>query len=308
MLESSTLTLEYLTLASQCRTQNQLNKLHIGLENLLAPSEFGYFADLARRQELPARSYPWLVRIASLSPGIFDAPQRFGRRALSENILLYQDTSRDAADKSLLVAFCGNGRRLGLPTSVFLQCLDSRGWDVVLVRKDNKYKSYLLGLEGLSSYFPGVIRYVRSATSARQYQRAITFGVSGGGYAAILAAILMKAARGVSICGSPPQSPLGFWSRWQLAVRQACAARGPQFDFVYGADHSYDREAALSLLNSFGGRLHPVADVDDHNALSALLKRGQLADFLNEMLGSGKRSREYLHEHVDERPFGASRQ
>jgi hypothetical protein len=287
MLESSTLASEYLTLASQCRTQNQFNKLHIGLENLLAPAEFGYFADLATRQGLPALSYPWLVRIADLSPGVFDSPQQFSRSILSKNVLLYRDASRDVAEKSLLVVFCGNGQSPGMPTSAFLQSLDSRAWDVALLRKGPQKRSYLEGLEGLSSHFPGVIRYVRSATSARQYQRAITFGVSGGGYAAILAAILMKAARGVSICGSPPQSPLGFWLRWQLAIRQASAGRGPEFDFVYGADYSYDREAAQSLLSSFGGRLRPVADVDDHNALSALLKRGQLADFLNEMCRTG---------------------
>ena len=124
MLKSSTLASEYLTLASQCRTENQLNKLHINIERLFAPLEIGYIAELAKVQQLPPLSSRWLDKISSFSPGIFDSPQRFRRHSLSENVLLFQDTDQDAAEKSLLVAFCGNGHRLGMPISVFLQCLD----------------------------------------------------------------------------------------------------------------------------------------------------------------------------------------
>jgi hypothetical protein len=282
MLASSTSASEYLALVSECRTQNKLNKLHIGLENILAPSEFGYLADLARSQQLPGRSYPWLVRMAALSPGIFESPQGFRRRALSQNVLVYEDPSRHDADKSLLVAFGGNCGRLGMPASVFLQCIDSRAWDVVLLRKGAPAQSYLAGLEGVSRHVPGVIRYVKTATSAQRYRRVMTIGTSSGGYAAILAAILMNAYRGASICGHPPQAPLGLRLRWHL--RRASAKCAAKLIFAYGADFSRDHEAARSLQSSFGGRLHPIEGVDCHNALTSLLKHGQLAQFLDEML------------------------
>ena len=283
-LKSRTLASDYVALASQCRTPNKLDALHIGFENLLAPAEFTYLADLARRQELPGASYPWLGKIADFSSGVFECPQRFGRSALSEHVLLYRDPETDPGQKSLLVAFCGNGRRLGMPTPVFLQCLDSSAWDVVLLRKGDKRRSYLAGLEGLSNSFSRVVRYVETATSADRYRRVISFGVSGGGYAAILAAMLMKAPRGIAIGGCAPASPLRFGLRWRLSICRATVTSGPEFDFVYAADNGRDQEAALSLRNSFGGTLRPVPEADEHNVLGTLLKRGQLPDFLAELL------------------------
>jgi hypothetical protein len=50
-------------------------------------------------------------------------------------------------------------------------------------------------------------------------------------------------------------------------------------------DSELDHAAAVSLQNSFGGTLHPLPNLSDHNVLFALLTRGQLAGFLNEVLG-----------------------
>ena len=282
MLKSTTLASKYLALTSRCRTENQLNKLHIDIERLFAPLEICSIADLAKVQQLPPQSGRWLDKISSFSPGIFDSPQRFSRQHLSENVLLFQDTNQDATEKSLLVAFCGNGHRLQMPISLFLQCLDAREWDVVLVHKGPKKRPYIRGVEGVSAHLPGVIRFIRVRTSLAPYKRVTTLGTSAGGYAAILAAILMHAARGISICGSPPQAPLGFWLRWKL--RQASAGDKPELEFVHGADFERDHAASLSLLSSFGGRVRSIAGVGDHNVLFALLKRGQLAEFLREVL------------------------
>ena len=52
---------EYLPLALECRTQNQFNRLHIHLENILAPQEFVLLADLARRAAV-SRAEPQLAR------------------------------------------------------------------------------------------------------------------------------------------------------------------------------------------------------------------------------------------------------
>ena len=105
---------DYLPLALECRTQNQFNRLHIHLENILAPREFVLLADLATWQQFPERSRSWLEKIGGLSPGLFDRPQAFSRRAFSENVLFYQDHAREAAAKSLLVGFAGDARRLML--------------------------------------------------------------------------------------------------------------------------------------------------------------------------------------------------
>jgi hypothetical protein len=281
MLTSSTLATEYLTLASQCRTVNQFNKLHIRLEKLLAPSEIGYLSGLGDIQQLPSLTYEWLRKLAGFSPGIIDSPQRFKRQPLSEHIVLYQDPDCDEVEKSLLIAFCGNGGRLGMPISVFLQCLSSRHWDVMVLHKGPQKRPYMAGLEGVANSLSGVVRYIRNATTAR-YKRVITLGASAGGYAAVLTAVLMNTARGISICGSPPQAPLSLWFRWRL--RKASERHKPELLFVHGADSERDRAASLLMLNALGGKLHPVPSIGEHNVLFALFKRGQIAEFLHEVL------------------------
>jgi hypothetical protein len=53
---------------------------------------------------------------------------------------------------------------------------------------------------------------------------------------------------------------------------------------VYSADSPPDHRAALALQYLFGGRLRPVADVESHGVLGELLRRGGLAELLNEIL------------------------
>ena len=275
---------EYLPLALECCTQNQFNRLHIHLENILAPREFVLLADLARRQQFPERSRNWLEKIGGLSPGLFDAPQAFSRRSLSDNVLFYQDHEREASAKSLLVGFAGDARRLMLPIAVFLQCLDARAWDIVLLRKGPHKWPFSKGVEGVSRHLPSVLSYVKTSISADQYQRIVTLGTSGGGFYAIVAAILLDGASGVSIGGAAPKASLGFRLRWQLAYHRAFAEREPEFKFVYSAGHDLDRKAAMALQGAYGGKLRPVAGVAEHNALAPLLARGELAEFLNEIL------------------------
>ena len=275
---------EYLPLALECSTQNQFNRLHIHLENIFAPQEFVLLADLARREHFPERSRNWLERIEGLSPGLFDRPQAFSRRVLSENVLFYQDHGRETAAKSLLVGFAGDARRLMLPIAAFLQCLDARAWDLVLLRKGPSKRPFSRGVEGVSRHLPSVLNFVKTSIAAGQYQRIVTLGTSGGGYYAIVAAILLDGAIGVSIGGAAPKTSLGFRLRWRLAYHRASAKREPAFKFVYSADHEVDRRAATAMQAAFGGKLRPVAGVTEHNALAPLLARGELAEFLNEIL------------------------
>jgi hypothetical protein len=119
-----------------------------------------------------------------------------------------------------------------MPISIFLQCLDSRVWDVVLLRKGADQATYFAGVEGVAASLPTLVQYVESAVPAKAYRRIVTYGTSGGGLAAILAAMLMGAARGISISGAPPQATLDPWLEWQLALRRTYAARRPELDYV----------------------------------------------------------------------------
>jgi len=281
MLTTSSQPSDYLPLASRCRSKNEFNLLHIAFENILAPAEFGYFTDLVATQQLPQQTYEWLRKIWGLSPGIYDCPQRFQRAVLADNVLLYRDPAANHTQKTLLIGFTGNARRLMMPIAMFLQCLDAHLWDVLLLRKGLEQSNYLQGVRGIAGNFPDLADYLRKAVPADKYRRVMTYGTSGGGFAAILGALLLGAARGVSVCGALPQlDPLHA----QLVERSSPSSETNQFHYIYGAQSETDRQSALALQNKFGGRLHPVQGVNDHYVLKPMLKAGQFQTFLSELL------------------------
>jgi hypothetical protein len=265
---------DYLKLASRCRTQNQFNHLHIELENICTPLELVGIAELAKTSKIPKPSHLWLEKIGKWAPELFKAPQRYERRSFSSQVILYQNPERNVREKGLLVAFSTEARRLMMPISVFLQYVDSRRWDVVILKKGAH--SWLLGLEGVSD-FRSVVEYVETTIASMQYRRVITLGTSVGGFAATWAAVLMGADRGISVCGCPPRL-------LPSSIADQLAPHGADLCFVYGRDSAKDHQSALALLGLFGGRLRPVPEIDRHGVLGQLLKRGQFADFLNETL------------------------
>ncbi len=126
---------DYAALASRCRTKNEFRRLHIDLENTLAPAELREIKKLIDTQGQDAPGRGWMGALQELSPTLFEAPQAYQRHALASRATLYQDPASDVAKKGLLVAFTGDARRLMLPVCVVLQLIDSRRWDVVVLRK-----------------------------------------------------------------------------------------------------------------------------------------------------------------------------
>lgn len=268
---------DYLKLASRCGTQNSFNRLHIELENVCTPVELASVASLARHRRFPQQGRNWLEKLHRWKPELFDAPHPYQRRAFGRWIFLYQDPRSEPRNKGLLIAFTGNARRLLMPISVFLQFVDPVQWDVLVLTK-NEDSSFLEGLEEISGDFPGLIEHVERTFSPTQYRRVITLGTSSGGFPAIWAALLVDAKRGISVGGFPPDPvPSG-------AARNKAAARSPDLCYVYGGDFLHDYHSALVLQNLCGGRLLAVRDVGKHNVLGVLMKRGQLAEFLDQIL------------------------
>ena len=264
---------DYADLARQCRTRNQFNRLHIDLERLLTPEEIFALGRLALATALPKPTQAWLKDLRGLSPEMFVAPTLFSRLEISETVSLYRDGTLSRSEKSLLVAFTGNYRRLMMPIAVFLQSLDSRSWDVILLRQD-----------GERPYFPAAGPDPADLMSAMlsagpdfrrsDYRRLVTIGTSGGGFPAIVAAVAIGASRGISVSGRMPRE------------RPLLSAEAPRdLVFVYGESHPVDRDQALSMQSLFTGRLRPVPGVAEHNVLYSLLRQGELAPFLVEVLG-----------------------
>ena len=218
MLTTSSQPSEYLPLALRCRSKNEFNLLHIAFENILAPIEFAYFVDLVATQQLPKQTYDWLRKIAGLSPGLYDAPQRFRRELSRRTCCDIRDPTENDGGKTLLVGFAGNARRLMMPIAIFLQCFDARLWDVVLLRKGRSRRTSLKGVDGVAGNFPALLEYVAKRPLQRSTARVVTYGTSGGGFAAILAAVLLGLLAAFRFAGRP--SPLDPWLEAQLAGRR----------------------------------------------------------------------------------------
>jgi hypothetical protein len=268
---------DYAELASRCRTQNEFNRLRIALENILTPAEIAGIAKLAVPAKSAERTQAWLDRLRKWQPNLFEAPQGYERRSTSRRFSFYQQPGGELRDKCLLVAFAGNAGRMMMPVCVFLQFVDSRLWDVVVVKKPAS-GSHFRGVEGSADDFPGLVRHLETTFRPDAYRQAVTLGTSSGGFCALWAAALMGAMRGISAGGCPPRTLPNL----MLGNRPAQAT---DFCMVYSESAPFDHDAALALRGLFGGRLRPVADVEGHSVLGQLMKRGRFAEFLGEMLG-----------------------
>lgn len=275
---------DFLEASARCETSNQFNRLHIDIENVAMPLDIAAIADLAASQDLPAPSRQWLDTLKTLSPRMFAAPQPFRRQDLHTGVTLYRDPAFAAADKDLLVAFGGHAGRLMLPIGVFLQEMDARLWDIVVLNK-GAGGSYLNGMEGIGDDLAAIARFIETEIEPSRYRRVVLLGTSGGGYAAIAAAGPFNADRGVSICASAPASLPAPPSR----NPGPAAAAGPVLVFLFGAENPNDRRSALALQAVFGGRLLPIAGVENHNVLHELLKQRRLAKILDTVLGADGR-------------------
>ena len=274
--------LDYPALATGCQTQNEFNRLHIDLENVLAPLEIAGIAEGAAARELPRPSKAWLANVRLMCADMLDDPRLFRRREISPFVNVYQEPGGTAAEKSLLIGFAGNARRLMLPASVMLQCLEPGAWDVVILRRCAR-NSFLRGIEGIASDLTGLVQHLRGALAVERYRRVLTLGTSGGGYAAAWAAILLRADRGVCVGGSMPQ-PASDAGDPPLLYRPCATPHAVDLAFAFGLDFLRDMKSALALQDLFGGRLRPVPGIDQHGVFKVLLARGELPAFLKEVL------------------------
>jgi hypothetical protein len=269
---------DYLAKAQACRTENLFNRLHIRLEENLAPPEVAALGRAARRPDFPEAGRAWLAGLGEKTPGLMDAPEAFERREISDRVVFYEGQG-GSTPRRLLIAFTGKARRMMLPTPTFLQALDAAAWDVVLLKRT---KSFLEGLDGEATDFDGVVAYLRRAFIRADYSGVATIGTSGGGGFAVVAALKLKADRGVSISGTVNAAVLALAPRRN---RLMAFLRGtPRLCFVHASDFASDRRAANRMIRAWGGRRREVTGVEEHNVVWPLQQRGELKSLLKEVL------------------------
>ncbi|MCW5736186.1 MAG: hypothetical protein KIS73_18800 [Enhydrobacter sp.] len=163
-----------------------------------------------------------------------------------------------------LLVFAGMATRLSMPSAEFFGTFSRRGHDDISIfyAKDFYQCWYQRGLLGLSTDVPGTVDYLRNLLGAGA-DRAVTFGTSAGGFAAILFGVLLGARKVVAF---GPQTRLDrrVYKRFRtvdsrkrdveldsdfLDLRAVIERSqfGGTIEVHYGIDNMVDREAAEHL-------------------------------------------------------------
>lgn len=313
----------YKRLAGCCKSPNQLNKLHITLENRMTPLELAGLRDefITRTEgnwlwkkimqvffrirkdvfgkDSVVRKYisinttelskAWLAKLHDqylLAAGS-NAPAPFVRKRLGRAVVIYE-AGGDRAGKTLVVCFSGNFQRMMMPTPIFLQSIDANSADVVLLRTE-KHKGYRTGIQGLTSDLQSSLAALKTLLKFDEYRRVVTVGTSGGAMPALLSALYWRAAACLSVSPNNPED-----DRWRsftggegasgLFRHFGMGEKPPPVHIVYGENSIKDAESAKAIESILPSvRLVPVRGAG-HVALFPLLERGELGGVLQRAL------------------------
>lgn len=260
-----------------CRTERDLWPIASVAEALLTPGEL---AGLGRLASFPPVVRAWIVMLSEMA-GLGDAPpQRYLRQALHPHLTMFADPAAPRARKRLIIGFTGARGRLMLPAAAILQRLPSERYDLALI-EDVSRDNFLNGIEGYAGNTLDLAKALVRDLDPRAYIRTFCCGVSLGGFAALRAAIVIRADRGISVGGRFPWHP----HRLRVKAGKTVPAFDPLCDCnrefqgelisVY-SDNETDRNHAERLAATLDVNSIPIRQTADHNVFHALLQRGEL--------------------------------
>jgi hypothetical protein len=297
----------YKRIISNCKTINQINRVHISLENWMTPLNWHQLREelLATQHtsisgnkipegldELSLAQYKWVASMERVfQRGLKMEAQPFERIRLRRHVALFSDKSQNLSEKTLIVCFTGMSQRMMTPLAAFLQNFDSKESDVALITYP-KGKGFRNGLEGTADSFEKMIDALSTLFASLGYRRIVAMGVSGGGIPAILCALRAGWYSALIFGAGSPKDP-----RWFEALgfdvsdffkRNTHNLPNPmRLYLVYGADSIVDYEAAKAIQKLLPASLIKVAGKSEpigHVVLHPLLMSGQLVNLINKTL------------------------
>lgn len=284
---------------ARCRTENQVNRIHIAIDNYMTPAEARYFRAALDADPAESPSRRWITRLMGAMPTNTVRPNEFERRGSLKGVTHYTADVASASQKTLIIGFTGVLHRLMLPTPWFLDCLNPALYDVVVLR-DFSLLAYASGIRGLGADFVTALSNLRTHVDPRAYRNTVAIGTSAGGVPAILAAILLNLDKAVSI------GPQDFRRISDLlrthglsdeAYTTLLASRPQPFPEVLiacAAENGDDVAAATLLQQRVPARLVRVRGCAAHAVLAWHHAQGRLPAFLTKVLGQSLEDRPAL--------------
>jgi hypothetical protein len=275
---------------ARCRTENQINRVHIALGSYMTPFEVRYFDAALERDDPGSISRAWFTDFMRLMPLRQLRQAEFERRGVLKGLSIYSAQLGSPEQKTLLICFAGNFHRLGLPSSTLLDCLDPALYDVIILR-DLSLRVFSWGIPGLGEDFFTTVAALRRYVDLSAYRNSITLGTSSGSLPALLAAILLETDRGIYINGTDLPQFAAYVKSFGVSdapYAEALARRPEPFPdllLVYSGQHAEDAGAAKALHERVPSRLLGVANCGTHGVLGWKLTKGRLPSFLSRLLG-----------------------
>ena len=286
----------YLAQAMRCSTVNQYNRLHITLENILAPAEIRALIDGVRARVVtaPEPVSHWFARWDTLL-GTGQRPvQGYERHEVAPGVISYAaaGSAAERSERTLVYAFSGEANRLMMPIAMFLQSVPADRYEFVVLFDPSRH-FYLRGVPTLGTSLPETIASLATRFPPSRHRRAMSLGTSAGGLAALWTGVALGLARAVSVGGITP---------WQVLERKQTqaipldafddllrerAGRLPEIVLVSGEKHTRDNEKALAMSTLLPARHVTVAGSTHHNMLADAFAAGTLDALLEELLGEG---------------------
>ena len=270
---------------ARCHTENQSNRLHTTIENYLTPDEVRRFETALAGLPHDAPGRIWIGKLIDDMPLNKIRPVEFERRSFGKSISLYTADAVPAAGKTLIIGFTGHYHRLMAPTTYWLDCLNPEKYDLLVLR-DFKRMHYAQGIPGLGDNYFEALSNLSRVVDQTAYRTVFVLGTSGGGMAALLAAIQLKASRGIAFGSSSFEQLVAKLQEMGLdpAPFEALLASRPrpfpELILAYGAKLPRDAIAAQAVHRRLPTQLHPTQDCATHSLVGWHLRRRLLPQFL----------------------------
>jgi hypothetical protein len=277
---------------ARCRTENQVNRVHIALENYLTPTEARYLDAALAAEPADSPSGRWIARLRHFMPADAARPVEFERRAVRKDVTHYTADVGSPAQKTLILGFASKGQRLMLPMHCVLGCLNPALYDLIVLRDFSK-RFFSTGIPGLGGDFFESVSNLRKHVDLGAYRSSVALGTSAGGLPALLAAILLRLDRGVSIGGidfplfAARLRSYGVSEEPYAALLASRPDPFPELLLVYSPGYAIDEPAARALHQRVPSRLWPAKNCKGHAVLAWKFAHRRLPAFLSTILGQG---------------------
>jgi len=217
--------------------------------------------------------------------------------------------------KTVLLFFCGDGHKLGLPLPL-VHCWLGRLNASLIYLRDFQRCNYLRGVLSLGSTREESLVGLRNIVASLGAERIVCCGNSSGVFGALSYGLDLGAEVVLSMGGvtnlTPEFNASSLWEQKAIKLRAdmpkmeldmrrsyASSSHPPRVHLVYGEGFWQDRMHAQHLGNLPSVTLHAVDNFNEHNTIIELIKRNRFEAMLHWLVPPASDSRRMLASAVD---------